>query len=90
MMNKFKIIWSSESKTDLRKIKNNLSKSRLKSISIAPKQIVFPEQFQIDDYRKDCRRIIVGNYKVLYQFKNNEIRIVKIFNSLHDPIKSLL
>ena len=89
-MNKFKIIWSSESKTDLRKIKNNLSKSRLKSISIAPKQIVFPEQFQIDDYRKDCRRIIVGNYKVLYQFKNNEIRIVKIFNSLHDPIKSLL
>ena len=89
-MNKFKIIWSSESKRDLRKIKNNLSKSRLKSISIAPKQIVFPEQFQIADYRKDCRRIIVGNYKVLYQFKNNEIRIVKIFNSLHDPIKSLL
>lgn len=89
-MNKFKIIWSSESKADLKKIKNNLSKSRLKSISIAPKQIVFGEQFQIDEYRKDCRRIIVGNYKVLYQFKNNEIRIIKIFNSLHDPINSLL
>ncbi len=90
MMNKFKIIWSSESKRDLRKIKNNLSKSSLKSISIAPRQIVFPEQFQIDEYRKDCRRIIVGNYKVLYQFGNDEIRIIKIFNSLHDPIKSLL
>jgi mRNA-degrading endonuclease RelE of RelBE toxin-antitoxin system len=89
-MNKFKIIWSSESKRDLRKIKNNLSKSRLKSISTAPRQIVFQEQFQIDEYRKDCRRIIVGNYKVLYQFKNNEIRIVKIFNSLHNPIKSLV
>jgi mRNA-degrading endonuclease RelE of RelBE toxin-antitoxin system len=89
-MNKFKIIWSSESKSDLRKIKNNLSKSRLKSISIAPRQIVFGEQFQIDEYRKDCRRIIVGNYKILYQFKNDEIRIIKIFNSLHDPIKSLL
>ncbi len=88
-MNKFKIIWSFESKSDLNKIKNNISKSILKNIVIAPKQIVFPEQFQIDEYRKDCRRIIEGNYKILYQFENNEIRIIKIFNSLHDPIKSL-
>ncbi|OYX84315.1 MAG: hypothetical protein B7Y83_08550 [Flavobacteriales bacterium 32-34-25] len=88
-MNKFKIIWSFESKSDLNKIKNNISKSKLKNIVIAPKQIVFPEQFQIDEYRKDCRRIIEGNYKILYQFENNEIRIIKIFNSLHDPIKSL-
>lgn len=89
-MNKFKIIWSLESKTDLKKIKNNISKPKLKNILIAPKQIIFSEQFQIDDYRTDCRRILIGNYKILYQFKNNEIRIVKIFNSLHDPIKSLL
>ncbi len=89
MMNKFKIIWSSESIKDLKKIKNNVSKSKLKNIATAPKQIIFGEQFQIDEYRKDCRRIIEGNYKILYQFKNDEIRIVKIFNSLHDPIKSL-
>ncbi len=89
-MNKFKIIWSLESKTDLKKIKNNISKPKLKNILIAPKQIIFPEQFQIDDYRTDCRRILIGNYKILYLFKNNEIRIVKIFNSLHDPIKSIL
>ena len=88
-MNKFRIIWSLESKSDLNKIKNNISKSKLKNIVIAPKQIVFPEQFQIDEYRKDCRRIIEGNYKILYQFGNYEIRIIKIFNSLHDPIKSL-
>lgn len=88
-MSKFKIIWSLESKSDLNKIKNNVSKSKLKNIVIAPKQIVFPEQFQIDEYRKDCRRIIEGNYKILYQFENNEIRIIKVFNSLHDPIKSL-
>ncbi|GEC71102.1 ParE toxin of type II toxin-antitoxin system, parDE [Flavobacterium flevense] len=88
-MNKFRIIWSLESKSDLNKIKNNISKSKLKNIVIAPKQIVFPEQFQIDEYRKDCRRIIEGNYKILYQFENQEIRIIKVFNSLHDPIKSL-
>ena len=90
MMNKFIIVWSIESKNDLKKMINNVSKSTLKKISIAPKSIIFGEQFQIDEYRKDCRRIIVGNYKILYQFKNNEIRIIKIFNSLHDPIKSLL
>lgn len=89
MMNKFKIIWSSESKNDLKKIKNTISKSKLKNILIAPKKIIFGEQFQIDKYRKDCRRIIEGNYKILYQFTNNEIRIVKIFNSLQDPLKSL-
>ena len=88
-MNKFRIIWSLESKSDLNKIKNNISKSKLKNIVIAPKQIVSPEQFQIDEYRKDCRRIIEGNYRILYQFENQEIRIIKVFNSLHDPIKSL-
>jgi mRNA-degrading endonuclease RelE of RelBE toxin-antitoxin system len=90
MMNKFKIIWSSESKKDLKGIKNNVSRSRLKNITIAPKQIIFGEQLQIDEYRVDCRRIIEGNYKILYQFKGDEIRIIKIFNSLHNPINSLL
>ncbi len=89
-MSKFKIVWSLESITDLKKIQNNVSKSKLKKITIAPKQILFGEQYQIDDYRKDCRRILIGNYKILYLFKNNEIRIIKIFNSLHHPINSLL
>lgn len=88
-MTQFKIIWSLESKSDLNKIKNNVSKSKLKNIVTAPKQIVFPEQFQIDEYRKDYRRIIESNYKILYQFENNQIRIIKIFNSQRDPIKSL-
>ena len=30
----------------------------------APNSITFVEQFQIDEYRKDCRRIIVRNYKI--------------------------
>lgn len=89
-MNKFKINWSLESKKDLNKIKNNISKSRLKSISVAPKQITFLEQYQIDEFRKDCRRIFIGNYKILYQFNGSTISIIRVFNSLHDPIKSIL
>jgi len=74
----------------LKRLINVISNANLDAIYNAPEQIVFPEQFQIDEYRKDYRRIIEGNYKILYQFKNDEIRIIKIFNSLHDPIKSLL
>ena len=69
-MNKFKIIWSSASKNDLNKIKNNISKDNLINISLAPKFITFVEQYQTDEYRPDCRRIIIGNYKILYQFNN--------------------
>ena len=54
-MNKFKIIWSSESKRDLRKIKNNLSKSTLKNISIAPRQqdkLFFLNNFKLMNIEK--------------------------------------
>jgi mRNA-degrading endonuclease RelE of RelBE toxin-antitoxin system len=67
-MNKFKIIWSSESIQDLKKIKNNISKTKLKDISIAPKQIVFGEQYQVDEYRNDCRRILIGETFSLVPF----------------------
>jgi mRNA-degrading endonuclease RelE of RelBE toxin-antitoxin system len=87
---KYKIKWSDSAKNDLKRLNTIISNAKLDAIYKAPEQIIFPEQFQIDDYRKDCRRIIEGNYKILYQFENNEIRIVKIFNSLHDPINSLL
>ncbi len=89
-MNKFEIIWSLESIQDLNKVKNNISKIKLKNISIAPKQIIFGEQYQIDEYRQDCRRILIGNYKILYQFLDNRISVIRVINTLHDPIKSLL
>ena len=87
---RYKVKWSNSAKHDLKKLNSIISNAKLDAIYMAPGQIIFPEQFQIDEYRKDCRRIIEGNYKILYQFKNNEIEIIKIFNSLHDPINSLL
>ena len=51
--------------------------------------ITFVEQFQIDEYRKDCRRIIVRNYKILYYIKDSEIFVIRVFNTLQDPTKSL-
>ena len=55
----------------------------------APNSITFVEQFQIDEYRKDCRRIIVRNYKILYYIKDSEIFVIRVFNTLQNPSKSL-
>lgn len=52
-------------------------------------KIIFPEQFQLDEYRLDCRRVIVRNYKVLYQVVDNSIYVVRVFNTFQDTTTSL-
>ncbi|TRX34130.1 type II toxin-antitoxin system RelE/ParE family toxin [Flavobacterium sp. ZT3R18] len=85
----FKVFWTASAKGDLRKIIGVVSNDKFTEIVEAPLGIVFLEQFQFDEYRVDCRRIIVGNYKLLYQFKDNVIIVVRVFNTRQDPNKSL-
>jgi len=82
-----KIFWSLTAIDDLKTI---LSKKTLLEITNSPKTIVFSEQFQIDEYRLDCRRIIIKNYKILYQHQDNAIYIVRVFNTFQNPINSLI
>ena len=94
---KIEVFWTANAKEDLREIyislKNNASKETARKIRDqlfnSPNEIVFVEQFQLDEYRIDCRRIIVRNFKILYQIKENSIFIIRVFNSLQNPIKSL-
>jgi mRNA-degrading endonuclease RelE of RelBE toxin-antitoxin system len=85
----FEVFWTASAKKDLRKIIGTVSQDKFTKIVEAPLSVVFLEQFQVDEYRIDCRRIIVGNYKLLYRFKNNLITVVRVFNTHQDPIKSL-
>lgn len=93
----FSIIWTSKSFEDISNIHHYLSykisletaNKIIDEIYQAPNSIIFEEQFQVDDYRKDCRRIIVRNYKILYHVKDSEIFIIRIFNTFQNPIKSL-
>ena len=78
---KHKIEWSATARNDLQILNKFISANKVDAIN-APNKIIFPEQFQIDSYRKDYGRIIEENHKILYQFKNNQVRIIKIFNSL--------
>lgn len=91
------VFWTQNAKEDLKEIYISLKKviSKEKAIKIRDElfscanSIVFPEQFQVDEYRFDCRRIIVRNYKVLYQIKENSIFVIRVFNSFQYPLKSL-
>jgi addiction module RelE/StbE family toxin len=93
----FSIIWTSKSFEDISNIHHYISleisletaNKIIDEIYQAPNSIIFEEQFQVDDYRKDCRRIIVRNYKILYHVKDSEIFIIRIFNTFQNPIKSL-
>ena len=93
----YPIFWTTNAKLDLKDIYLSLEQNISLRVAIkitgeifeSLNSIVLPEQFQIDDYRIDCRRIIIRNYKILYQFHNHTIYVVRIFNTFQDPIKSL-
>lgn len=72
----FEIIWTSKSYEDIASVYEYLAHrisvetadKIIDEIFEAPSQITCPEQFQFDEYRKDCRRIIIRNYKILYYY----------------------
>jgi plasmid stabilization system protein ParE len=47
--------------------------------------IVFSKQYQVDEINPKYRRIIVGDYKVLYNEKNNIIEIMDVICTLQSP-----
>ena len=93
----YEIFWTTNAKLDLKDIYLSLEQNItplvankvIDEIFGSLNSITFPDQFQIDEYRIDCRRIITRNYKILYQFHNNTIYVVRIFNTFQDPIQSL-
>ncbi len=93
----FKITWTSKSFEDISHIYKYLSyrisvetaNKIIDEIYHAPSTIKYVEQFQTDEYRKDCRRIIVRNYKILYTIINSEVFIIRVFNTFQNPTKSL-
>jgi len=86
---KFEIFWTLNAKEDLKEIyislKNKISKETAIKIRNelfnCTNEIVFAEQFQLDEYRLDCRRIVIRNFKILYQIRENSIFVIRVFNS---------
>ena len=49
--------------------------------------LVFSTQFQTDDINPNYRRIVSGNYKILYRVENDKIIIFAIFDTRQNPNK---
>ena len=96
-MNKPTVFWSENAKLDLKEIYFELKSKYSKETALkvrdelfnSSSNIIFAEQFQFDEYRMDCRRIVIRNFKILYQIKDESVFIVRIFNTFQNPLKSL-
>jgi len=87
-MNKISVFWTQEAENDLDLIydyyfeKSPIVALRLiNEIIASTESLVFSNQYQIEDYKSDCRRIVIKNYKVLYTIEIDSIYIVRVFDS---------
>jgi len=91
---KLTVKWSSEAIADLKSIyyyllRKNSNETALKirnEIFEASRNIVFPEQYQVDDIYNKYRRIVIRNYKILYSTEAKNIHITTVINCHNDTL----
>lgn len=95
-MEKLKIVWTVTAKNQLKaifdfyKIKSLAGAKNVKNdILNATKNIVFSKQYQQDEVEPDFRRIIVRHYKVIYNVSENEIQILRIFDTRRQALTQI-
>ena len=91
-MDKLKIVWTDQAKLALKAIydyykdKSPQGARNVKSDLLAsPKQIVFAQQYQVDDINPKYRRIVVRDYKVLYREDKGVIQVMDIVSTRQSP-----
>ncbi len=89
---KLSIVWTDQAKLALKEVYKFHKKISVEwankirdKIYQSPETVVYSNQYQIDEYNPDCRRIVVGDYKVLYLENENTIYIMDIVCSLQVP-----
>jgi len=91
-MNKLKIIWTKQARAAVKSIYNHYEKKslqRAKNVKLdllqSPQTIRSSKQYQVDEINPNYRRIVVRDYKVLYNEKENVIRIMDIIGTKQSP-----
>jgi plasmid stabilization system protein ParE len=88
------VIWSDAAKEALKAVFNyhvdygeSSAKKLITEIIDTADEIVFSQQYQVDEINPTYRRIIVRDYKVLYTENNNVVQIMGIVNTKQSPEK---
>jgi plasmid stabilization system protein ParE len=91
-MGELKIIWSKQARSAVKSIYSYYKKKSLQGANNvktdllqSPKSIRFAKQYQVDEINSNYRRIVVRDYKVLYNEKNNVIRIIDVVGTKQSP-----
>lgn len=97
MQKPISILWDYQAKSDLKLIFEFIklkslqgAKNVISDIVIQSKNIHFVEQYQIDEFLGEpYRRMIVRDYKIIFKIHSEtEIRILQIFDTRQNPLKS--
>jgi plasmid stabilization system protein ParE len=87
-----KVIWTENAKLHLKKVYDHHSKVNeelafrlIERIIEKSESIVFPKQYQVDPYHSNYRRMIEGDYKILFRGENSVIYIMAIFPTKNNP-----
>ncbi len=87
-MESLKIIWSNQAIESLRAIYDYYKDKSLQGaenvkndLLKAPRKMVFSGQYQIDEINPKYRRIVVRDYKLLYQEEKGVIQIIDIIST---------
>lgn len=92
----FQIIWSISAQTDIKNIfyfiqskSTQGAKNVINDIITKTETLVFFQQYQIEEWKPECRRIVIRNYKILYTIDvpNKIINIVRVFDARQNPDK---
>jgi plasmid stabilization system protein ParE len=100
MKNGYKILWTDFALKELEKtikyLEKNWTEKELRNLaeSIDEKLALIsqnPNSFQISDYKKDIRRVVILTYNTLYyRFENEQIEIISFFSNRQNPKKRKL
>ena len=87
-----RVDWTDTAKSVLRKIFNyhveysrSSAENLVNEIIDAADSIVFAKQYQVDEINPNYRRIVVRDYKILYNEQKNTIQIMDIVNTKQSP-----
>lgn len=90
----YDILWTYEAENDLDVIfEYYFEKSPSAAYNIvndiinSAETLIFSNQYQVDFFKTNCRRIVVRHYKVLYTIDGNMAYILRVFDSRQNPSK---
>lgn len=91
-MSVLKIIWTKQARESVKNIYNFYKAKSLQGaknvksdLLQSPKAIHFSAQYQVDEINPKYRRIVVRDYKVLYQEVDNIIQIMDVISTKQSP-----